>query len=138
VLPIPGDEGIKPGWPPLVPQEQLGLLNEGIHNHVGKVETKKDLSTAIVTIGDKRYKDQNIDWWAKMPSCTSQMKYNAEGLSSAWCCSDETLWYLSSTCLLTNGFNFPSKSYVSHTYSWIGSFHSQQVWASRKSVTWSN
>ena len=75
-LPIPGNEGIKPGRPPLVPQEQLGLLNEGIHNHVGKVETRKDLSKAIVAIGDKRYKDQNIDRRAKMPSRTSQKKYN--------------------------------------------------------------
>ncbi len=75
-LPIPGNEGIKPGRPPLVPQEALGLLNEGIHNHVGKVETREDLSKSIVAVIDQRYKDQNIDRRAKMPSRTSQKKYN--------------------------------------------------------------
>jgi hypothetical protein len=79
-LPIPGNEGIKPGRPPLVPLEQLCLLNEGIHNHVGKVETRKDLLKAIVAIGEKRYKDQNIDRPAKMPSRTSQKKYNLKAL----------------------------------------------------------
>ena len=77
-LPIPGSEGIKPGRPPLVPPEQLDLLNEGIRNHVGKVETRKDLAQSIVAVVDQRYKDQNIERRAKMPSRATQSKYNLQ------------------------------------------------------------
>jgi hypothetical protein len=41
-LPIPGDEGVKMGHRPLVQLEEIPQLNEGIHEHIGKVELKRN------------------------------------------------------------------------------------------------
>lgn len=67
-LPTPGSEGVKRGRRPLVQPEQTPQLNEGAHECIGKVDTKKDLVKGVIAIAKQRSKQQGVGALAPAPS----------------------------------------------------------------------
>jgi hypothetical protein len=78
-LPILGDEEM--GHSPLVQLEEIPQLNEGIHEHIGKVESKKDLAKGIIAIAKQRNEQQGVDAPVLVPSQHTLKKYNLKASS---------------------------------------------------------
>jgi hypothetical protein len=93
-LPIPGDEGVKMGHSPLVQLEEIPQLNEGIHEHIEKVESKKDLAKGIIAIAKQRNEQQGVDAPVLVPSQRTLKKYNLKASSQP----GVSLTKLSGTC----------------------------------------
>jgi hypothetical protein len=61
--------------------EEILQLNEGIHEHIGKVESKKDLAKGIIAIAKQRNEQQGVDAPVLVPSQRTLKKYNLKASS---------------------------------------------------------